>query len=33
MKKQTDDLNPWWLLVALLVALKLVDLISDNVSR
>ncbi len=31
MKKQ-KDLSPWWLLVALLVALKLVNLIADKYS-
>lgn len=31
MKKQ-KDLSPWWLLVALLVALKLVNLIADKFS-
>jgi hypothetical protein len=29
MKKQ-KDLSPWWLLVALLVALKLVNMIADG---
>jgi hypothetical protein len=31
MKKQ-KDLSPWWLLVALLVALKAVNLIADKYS-
>jgi hypothetical protein len=31
MKKQ-KDLSPWWLLVALLVALKLVNMIADKYS-
>ena len=28
--KKTQDASPWWLLVALLVALKLVNLIADK---
>jgi hypothetical protein len=31
MKKQ-KDLSPWWLIVAVLVALKLVNLIADKYS-
>jgi hypothetical protein len=31
MKKQ-KDLSPWWLIVAILVALKLVNLIADKYS-
>ena len=31
MKKQ-KDLSPWWLLVALLIALKAVNLIADKFS-
>jgi len=31
MKKQ-KDLSPWWLIVALLIALKAVNLIADKYS-
>lgn len=33
MKKKPNDLSPWWLLVAFLVALKAVNMIADHVSR
>lgn len=29
MKKQSEDMNPWWFLVAMLVCMKAVDYIQS----